>query len=299
MAMNLAPLGAINAAQQMPVTPMAAPQQEGSFMDMFKSQPLGLALLQGGLSMLSGATPGESFAQGLGLYNQYAAADAAAARQKIEDQYKQAELGLKEREVGAKETTAEAALIRAKKAGSEKDVPKGVDPKRWNAALDTVMSTTPLGEDPDMTEVYRTYNTMLGEDETPVYQALDNTTAQSLLTAMEANPDLAPQYVETAKEIYGPREAMRLQSLLERKMKAAQKEGLAEAKETEKAADELPEALKPRNILKNVQSISAIQNPTTAPSVTPLDIYRVMYPSTAPNPWAGMTPEMAAAMAGK
>lgn len=293
MALNLLPLTAAQAGAQ---TAAPAPQGGGTMdelLGLFQTPEMGMSLLQAGLSMLSGVPAGQAFSQGLGLYNQYKAGAAQAERTKKEDAYKERELGQKDTELGVKKYEAETN--RMKLAKDAKDAtPKGVDEKRWGEALKTVELGTPLGADVDIAQVYRTYNSMLGEGEEPAYMPYSMADRDSLMAAMLSEPDLAPQYLERAGQIFGPKVGKMLGTQFTRTMEQQQKEQerLAKEKADKEAAEaeaaaKLPPALSVTDVGKNMGAISNYQAPATQ-TVNPADIYRMMVPQ-APNPWAGRT----------
>lgn len=198
-------------AEVQPAAPAAAP--EAGALDFLKSTPMGLALMQGGLSMLGGTKPGEAFGQGFQLYQGLMAQEKGSERYKAEQALKERQVATQEGELQRKkeEDLLDAKVKReaiAAKAKAAK-VPKGVDPKLWEQARKTEEAAMPLNEDTglpmpiDRGSLYRRYNSMAPEGQ-KVSMPFGASEMSALINAAEKNPEFADLLFSEAGTIYDP-----------------------------------------------------------------------------------------------
>lgn len=286
------------------IGPPNEPTQQAGAFDFLNSMPLGLALMQAGLSFSDGTPAGQSFAQGLGLYQQMMNNQAASASAKRAARMEEAKFGLetfkagegeKERKVKREEIESKerieanklkALADRTKAAGLDK-LPKGVDPAIWKQALDTA---TVGSEDMvvDSREVYKLYNSMVPED-MQVYMPVTSQDITGILGLMEENPDYVDQYLETATARYGQKGAARLGAAWAKRQEALAKKA---------AAEETKAAKKEESIMKLP---TEFKTPVLNSSPTmQADTFKAMYPQAgAGNPWAGADPAVLKALIGR
>lgn len=278
------------AVGQLPAQPAAA-TGETSIWDALKSTPMGLALIQSGLSLGGGMPAGQAFSQGLGMYqqmmNQQAQTESATAAATQEAGWKERELGQKDRELDIKDKEADGKL-----AAKADKMPTGADSSIWGKAQESAIASTPIDQEPDLGLIYRTYNS-LAPDGQKVYMPMDTGVIRSLTSAVLDNPGVTEQVIERYSQTYGPEAATRLQA----RISAEQKRRKKLLQDEEKKAKEDEEAAGPgviESILQGLGGGTAKQTVTT-----PQSAYSTIAPQAGSNPWAGASPEVLRALAGR
>lgn len=235
-----------------PANPKAGVME--SLQNALQNPAISTAMLQSGLGLLEGQSGAQAMQGGLGVYNQILQQKALQKQSELDNQYRARVLEMKEdsqefqrkanesdqeykeRTLKLKEDKFEYEKRKAEEVKNlSGNAPTSADPKIWKQALDTVAATTEPGDAVDMAFVYQTYNTMAPN--APVYPPMTGEVTNELLSRMEQNPDSAEQYLQTASEIYGPRQTQRIGSLWNKKTslkednKSKDKEPVKEAEE--------------------------------------------------------------------
>lgn len=215
-----------------PANPKAGVME--SLQNALQNPAVATALLQSGTGLLSGQSAAQAMQGGLGVYNQILQQKARQKQAELDNQYRSRMLEMKEddqelrrkanesdqeykeRTLKLKEDKFEYEKRKAEEVKNlSENTPTSADPKLWKQALDTVAATTEPGDAVDMAQVYQTYNTM--SPNAPIYPAMTGDYTSELLRRMEQDPETAEQYLQTASEVYGPRQTQRLQSLWDKK----------------------------------------------------------------------------------
>lgn len=223
-----------------------------SLQNALQNPAISTALLQSGLGLLEGQSGAQAMQGGLGVYNQIMQQKARQKQSELDNKYRQQVLDMKQegqemqRKANESEQEYRERMLKLKEDEFEyekrkdeqaaklaENTPASANSKIWKQALDTVVATTEPGEAVDMAKVYQTYNSM--SPNAPVYPTMTGEVTRELLTRMEKNPDYAEQYLQTASEVYGPRQTRRIGSLWKKrtpeKEKAEDKEPVKEAEE--------------------------------------------------------------------
>lgn len=236
-----------------PANPKAGVME--SLQNALQNPAIATALLQSGTGLLSGQSSAQAMQGGLGVYNQLMQQKSRQKQAELDNQYRSRMLEMKEDDQEFRRKASESdqeykertLKLQEDKFEYEKrkaeevqklsgNAPTSADPKLWKQALDTISATTEPGEAVDMAQVYQTYNTM--SPNAPVYPAMTGAVTNELLSRMEQNPDSAEQYLQTASEVYGPRQTQRIGSLWDKKTSLNEDEDKGKDKEPVKEAEE-------------------------------------------------------------
>lgn len=280
MADGFSPIGL--AGTGIPGQPAADVPQAGA-MDFLKSTPLGLALMQGGLSAMSGTPIGQSFSQGFGLYQQLMAKEEGSQQQEFENALAERQVAATEGRLDLEKQKAkdEAALRKQKAANLAKALelkkPKGVDEDIWKQALDTEKANVrmdeygnPLPVNPSF--VYRTYNSMVSDPARKAYMPLGAKEIENTLNAANKYPDYAEVLFSGAAELYGADKVNRLRARWD-KLQQKQMEDEAKKAEEEAAAQ----------VATDTAAMPPAPNVTQGTTASPMGTYPTMPYNTQSN----------------
>lgn len=272
MANGISPIGLANTG----IPPQGGAPEAGA-LDFLQSTPLGMALMQGGLGMLSGQSGAQSFGQGFSLYQQLMSQQEGSAQKKADQALKERQVATAEGELKRKidKDAIDAKHLKAQAAAAIKEAkaPKGVDEKIWKQALDTEKAAAPLDDmgmpaPIDRAKVYRRYNSMAGETGTKAYMPMGASESSALIKAANENPEFADLLFSEAGTLYGPKVSnvqKRWQALKEKGEKKDETPTGGSAKIMSEALSKTPSTLaKPTGL-----GVGAVPSPYTATPPTP------------------------------
>lgn len=181
--------------------------------------PLSMALLTGGLGLLSNQTPVQAMTGASGIYRQMMQSAADQEQQDLANQMTERQIGLQEdkfefeKEQAEKDLAFKEKQLKAREEAAKVKAPKGVNDKLWKQSLDMAQAGAGVDEfgnpNPvDPSSVYRYYRTL--DPTTTVNMPFGQKELGAILTAASASPEKADLIFAAASELYGNEPMARL-----------------------------------------------------------------------------------------
>lgn len=293
MATGVSPL----TAMVNPTTPNlgAAPASEPGLwsqimggIDTAFNDPLKMALLTGGLGLLSNQNPVQALQGAGGAYQQILQRQAQASELERKAGLDEENLAINKAQLeqGQQRINLEKDKLKAaqKKLDKASKTPTGANDKLWKQALDTVLGETELEEPLDTYRVYEVYNTLAGDGQ-DVYPVFGTQELSGYLDMMTKNPTKADALMDIIGRTYGPKAFNRMSSAWAKASAKLETEKTTAEDDTQTGGGSGATGL-PTDISPLLPVAQPKVNPATNPAAS--QFYQQVYPTNSNSVWYQM-----------